>query len=323
MSCSVTPWASIERGVRASYTHGMRLSRFLLSLAVFSGVPAGAQQSSEPKSLMYTTVHLDGDFGGEVFAAQTRYIRGRNERFEGRVQRGDSCGPLHAYISNHDLKYRFDLDFATKTYVAVPIDDRGQPVTHPGPVASEPSGRTQRIQVQTIDTGKRRTMFGYAARRVIIRQTTVINPPGDSSEQTLETVGWYIDLALEPRPSSQRCVSYVGYGGSMRKADDGTDILQIDDVRVTCEGPVESGFPLARKTAHDYERVIEISERPLDPALFLPPWDFKRVQELPPSIYAPPELKAVQHLAPEPLDYRYPFSLRVRLHWLMLRDWLL
>src|SRR5450759_4155367 len=63
MSCSVTPWASIERGARASYTHGMRLSRFLLSLAVFSGVPAGAQQSSEPKSLMYTTVHLDGDFG--------------------------------------------------------------------------------------------------------------------------------------------------------------------------------------------------------------------------------------------------------------------
>ena len=66
-----------------------------------------------------------------------------------------------------------------------------------------------------------------------------------------------------------------------------------------------------------------MSERPLDPALFLPPRDFKRVPELPPSIYAPPELKAVTEWPSERLDYHYPFSLRVRLHWLMLTDWLL
>jgi hypothetical protein len=67
-----------------------------------------------------------------------------------------------------------------------------------------------------------------------------------------------------------------------------------------------------------YERnkgASSISERPLDHALFLPPRDFERVQELPPSIFAPPELKAGQQLASEPLDYHYPLSVRVRLHW--------
>jgi hypothetical protein len=148
--------------------------------------------------------------------------------------------------------------------------------------------------VETVDTGKRRKMFGYMARKVITRQTTTINPPGDSSQMTMETDGWYIDLPAWLR-SPHAGVQYVGYGGN-----EGQD----DDLRVTHDGPNETGLPIALKRGPDYERVIEMSEHALDPALFRPPADFKRVSQLP----------------SEPLDYQYPFATRLQLHWLMLMD---
>jgi len=286
----------------------MRLSGFLLCLAVCAGVPAGAQQSSEP-SLTYKYVRLVGGFGGNIHQSGTSYMRGVNMRQETRWHRAThGFGSVHASIWNRDLHYRFELDLAAKAYTVTQVDERGLPFDRPHIDAKwKPSGRTYRVHIETIDTGERRTMFGYTARRVIIRKTTVTNPPGDSSEWTTETDSWYIDrpLALRQAPA----VTSTSYGGASMP------IYEEDDVRVTSEGPKENGWPLARRTrarygtrpfgAYLYERIIEISERPVDPALFLPPPDFKRVSQLP----------AAQ------TDYQYPFSLRVRLNWLMLTDY--
>ena len=120
--------------------HG--LSRCFLCLTVFAGVPAGAQQSSEQKSLIYTTARLYGGFGGKVVAAQTWYIRGRNQRFESRESREIASAQYTPSFPRCDLKYRFVLDLAAKTYVAWPLDDKGCPVPRPTRVASEPPDRT-------------------------------------------------------------------------------------------------------------------------------------------------------------------------------------
>jgi hypothetical protein len=255
----------------------MRFHHSLLGIALLSGLAAHAQQPAEP-SFKYTTVRLYGGFGGYVWGGHTRYFQGRNTRMEFREGSNDRFGPVHLDISNRDLHYRFQLDLAAKVYTATRIDDRGLPVDPPPTfVEWKPSGRTVHIHVETVDTGKRRKMFGYTARRVITRQTTTINPPGDSSQISMETDGWYIDPPAwlrSPHPS----VQYVGYGGNEG---------QEDDLRVTHDGPNETGLPIALKRGPDYERVIEMSEHALDPALFRPPADFKRVSQLP----------------PEPLDY--------------------
>lgn len=81
----------------------------------------------------------------------------------------------------------------------------------------KPSGRTIHIHVETVDTGKRRKMFGYMARKASrwegLPLWTTINPPGDSSQMSMETDGWYIDppsWLWSPHAG----VQYVGYGGA-------------------------------------------------------------------------------------------------------------
>ncbi|MGO4881532.1 MAG: hypothetical protein ACLP59_12000 [Bryobacteraceae bacterium] len=268
----------------------MRLGQSLLGIALLTGFAAQAQQSPAP-SFKYTSAGLYGGFGGYVTPGFTNYFQGRNKRSE-------FHGSAYADITNYDLHYRFDLDMAAKVYTATRIDDSGLPV-YPPPARVEgkpwkPSGRTVHIHVQTVDTGERRKMFGYTARRVITRWTTTISPPGDAKRTTTETDGWYIDPPAwiqSPQPRAQTVV-YGSIEGPR------------DDLQVTREGPVETGLPIARRTGPDYQRAIEISERPLDPALFRPPADFKRVTELP-------------H---EPTDVQYPFSLRLQMHWLLLTD---
>jgi len=286
---------------------------------VFAAVPAGAQQSSEP-SLKYKIVELNGGFGGLVSHSQTVYIGGVNERQEMPWPGRDGSESPHATIWNRDLHRKFELDLAAKVYTVTKVDENGLPLDRPHTHAKwEPSGRTQRIHIETIDTGKRRTMFGYTARRVITRETSVTNPPGDSSERIFETDGWYIDPPLWPRLAPAVHGISARDADTMRKSDDGNWIWQKDDVRVTYQGPRETGLPLALRARsqsgqkstgfYHYERVIDVSERPVDPALFLPPPDFKRLQPTGPPV-------AVVRGA-----YQYPFSLRVRLNWLILADY--
>ncbi|PYT36262.1 MAG: hypothetical protein DMG58_00100 [Acidobacteria bacterium] len=155
-------------------------------------------------------------------------------------------------------------------------------------------------------------MFGSTARRVITKNTS-----RRDSELTSESEsdGWYIDapvawLNLDPPPEQGAfCVFHalVGSGGNKR-----------DDFRFNQNGERETGFPLlVASTNRSYFRdhdgvmrshesshrdeVTEFSEAALDPAVFIPPRDFKRVMQLPCGV-------------------RYPLSSRLRFRWEMLKD---
>jgi hypothetical protein len=268
----------------------MRLRHAIPALALLSGLAAHAQQAPAP-SLKYTTVTYYGDvLTGYVMSSRTQYILGRNTRMESRDGSGKQFGPLRATIWNDEQRILYQLDLAAKVYTATP------PGGHKMiPVDWKPSGRTHTIHIETVDTGERRYMFGYTARRVKTRRTDTVSPPRDYPEMHSETDGWYIDSRAwrqlyKPHPG----VVYAGTEGEQ------------DEIRVTCQGARETGFPIVDKTARTYERVIEFSEDRLDPALFLPPADFKLAPELPAA----------------PLDYQYPWSLGVRLRWFLVMDWL-
>jgi hypothetical protein len=152
-------------------------------------------------------------------------------------------------------------------------------------------------------------MFGYTARHVIIRTSHRVSPEDETASSDVESDGWYIDppaawLGLHPPTSGHVICRFTS-----------TDL--IDTPVFTDVGPRENGFPLlVTKTHHSRDRdaegnirthsseyrdeVTEFSEEALDPDLFVPPRDFRRVSRLPgePAI---------------------PFSVRLRIGWQNLK----
>ena len=260
----------------------------------------------EPRSLKYTQITSSGGLFGGTLWCRTEYILGRHSRSESRNGVGDRYGPLRAVIRNGDLHCIFHLDLEAKVYTATQVDDRGVPVdARPEQVERKPSGRTRHYHIETVDTGERREMFGRTARHVNTRTTLTMEPPGDSPVTESEIDGWYIDppaawLRLYPKRGG---FAYLAYGPHQRAG-----VWEQDEVKCTTAGPRETGFQivLTDKRGSRHEKVIELSEDALDPALFQPPADFKRVARLPSGAY----------------EYRYPWETRVRLRWLMLMDWL-
>lgn len=249
-------------------------------------------------SLKFRTDCLHGDMP----ASRTEYILGPNTRLESRSCSGHSetvpptnmryeYGPLRAYIHNRDLHYAFEVDFETGVFTARPTNDHGS-LTWTKPRQIEPparSGLTVHSHTETLHTGERRTMFGYTARRVITKNAWRREEQANESESD----GWYIDappawLHLHP-PAPKDAF------GVFLRVDSGAN--KRDDFSFTRIGERETGFPVLvtqvdRSYFHDRDGVIrshesssrnevtELSEATLDPAVFIPPRDFKRVTQL-------------------------------------------
>ena len=271
-------------------------------------------------SLKFRTYSLFGDMP----TSRTEYIFGRNTRSENRSCSGHSetvpptnvkyeYGSLRAYIQNRDLQYGFEVDLDTGVYTAWRANDDGSPTwIVPRRIGrGERSGSTVHSHSETVHTGDRRTVFGYTARRVITKNTSRRDL---ELENESESDGWYIDapagwLYLHPpvQPGAFLVFRHVGSGANKR-----------DDFTFTQKGERETGFPvLVARVDRSYFRdrdgvmrshegssrneVIELSEATLDPAVFIPPRDFKRVMQLAGGM-------------------RYPLSNRLRSRWEMVKD---
>jgi len=270
-------------------------------------------------SLRYVSCNEEARF------SRTEYICGRNSRSEyrngpfpvgGDPKRPETVqlefGPRRALIQNRDLGYQFNIDLESRVYTAFEQHEYPRPGTTsfmPKVEPLQPSGRTVHVRTETIDTGERKEMFGYTARRVIIRTTYRYSPDDDAGSRDSEADGWYIDppaawLALHP-PIRGHAIFQAAVGGR-------TDTPVFTDV-----GPRETGFPLlvtrTRRsnfkdaagnirihTSEDRDEVIEFSEAPLPADLFVPPHEFRRVRRLPDEA---------------PMS----FALRIRLGWRNLK----
>ncbi len=243
--------------------------------------------------LKFTTVD---QFGG-MRTSNTNYIRGCNLRNESLNCSGRSdphqpstviweYGPLRAYIKNRELGRDFIMDLDARIYTAHRVNKvrRG--------LKLKKSGFVTQIESETIDTGERREMFGYMARHMISRQTTTPDPASGQEPHESEIDGWYIDppaawMKLHPAKPGARCFVSAHVRGR-----------GVNELKVSHTGPNETGFPLTttcisrsgfrdsdgslreHQSMHRSE-VTEFSEADLDPALFLPPRDFRRVLQLP------------------------------------------
>ena len=137
---------------------------------------APAPPPAPPSDVRFKSTYTNGDQKTE----STTFIRDDRERYE----LGDTT-----LIKQHDQKRVVQINRASNTYLVTPDSAPAADAA----AMPKPSGVVM-VTVAIVDTGERKTAFGYDARRVrtlIDRQPQ----PGacDQSRMRIETDAWYID----------------------------------------------------------------------------------------------------------------------------------
>ncbi|HYE13458.1 MAG TPA: hypothetical protein VD968_03340, partial [Pyrinomonadaceae bacterium] len=216
-------------------------------------------------------------FGGQPGAETTVYIKGKR-------QRSETAGQM-ATVMQCDLRRTVQLNGTTKTYMVSPFDDGSaeQPQTAPPAGAREPSRRGGIVTttMTMTDTGERKTMFGYTARRIKTSMVTESSPDAcDKQKSRMESDGWYIDLAVE-----FDCYDKAATAGYSYQRPGGCR----DEHRFKRVGAARMGYPVqvtttmydesGRATSSFTQEVLEISKAALDAALFDVPADYRLVKD--------------------------------------------
>jgi len=234
---------------------------------------------------------------GGLTDIRTEYVAGDRFRNEWQTQMGDRPGTAMASIILRGERDKiFVLDLQAHEYLTYETDSRGMaPGSHARPAAQ--SGGTLQIDIEYVDTGERKEMFGHTARHIITREKRGASPGACSRDSYSETDGWYIDQALMPQWRQPKknafgvvVASVVSFGTDGKCAD------KMDKIEVHRTG-VEPGFPVKLNTTLKSEaprrdgssrplesswgsEVVELKEGPLDPALFEVPGDYHKVDSL-------------------------------------------
>jgi hypothetical protein len=237
------------------------------------------------KDLKITTRHSSGSSSFDV----TEYLSGENSRTEMQRFSGNVQGHHRALIRKKeaDKIQVYDLDLDAHEYVSYQTDLRGiRP--NAKPIHVTPSGKTLIVNIETIDTGERKEMFGHMARHMITKETRISGPENCYNGSSSEMDGWYIDSdVLPPQKRPKAGVATLLVGG-VRKP------RCSDKIEVHRTGP-RPGFPLKVKTTFLQEpalpgkisdhsvsetEVVAFVEAPLPPELFEVPSGFKKVDRI-------------------------------------------
>ncbi len=207
----------------------------------------------------------------------TTYIKGKR-------QRTDSMGGVMVNITQCDLRRAIQLNPKAKTFM---VNEFGevQPTTGKPPMANAnvpvtPGGRVV-MTINIKDTGERKQMFGYQARRLIITMSTQSSPDACSKTNTrMETDGWYIDFDSNfdcDRSYEQQAYNPQSSGGCR------------DRFETKQTGTGKRGYPVYEKmtmfdesgkeTMTMVTEVVELSKATLDASLFEVPEGYREVTD--------------------------------------------
>ena len=222
--------------------------------------------------------------GGQV-SEQTTYIKGKRQRIE--------SNETTVMITQCDLRRQLQIGVPTKTYVVTPFDQKPDDAAVAGakaagqqtPASAAAVVRRGGIVTSTFtstDTGERRKMFGYTARR--IKTSIVTESSADAcnvNRSRMETDGWYIDALFALNCDTQGASAYAAAAraGGCR-----------DEYRTKQIGTAKTGYPvMVTTTLFDEngnesftfsQEVVEIANAVLDSALFDAPADYRQVSDV-------------------------------------------
>lgn len=271
-----------------------------LSTIIFiSLVLSSAARASDLKIVTTTRIQANGHA-----TSVTRYIQGQRSRTEWRNESGGptkpgepvtyTYGPPRASIFQCDVYRALDLNLQDHEYALHELDEQGRPKgVKPIPISTKASGGTLTINVETIDTGERKEIFGRTARHIIRREQRIASPGACGHSGESESDGWYTDLeerngcVATPKARAGVATFALLTSGS----------VCMDKIGVHATGTAAMSFPLkltttsrdaivlpdgtSKEITSTFEsEVTELSEEPLDPALFELPAGFTQVTTL-------------------------------------------
>jgi hypothetical protein len=207
---------------------------------------------------------------GEQTFESVEYVRGSRQRTEMSMAGG------YKTIMQCDLKRYVQINDQTRTYMVQPFGggearEEAQTAAAEDPAAQ---GAARRGGVVTVvntltDTGERKEMFGYTARR--LKGSTEYQSSPDACQKggrRMETDGWYIDLKY-----GVDCPAAYKGGEQAMSRRQGCH----DEIRSKQVGTAKAGYPVLVTTKMYNEdgtfntttrEVLELSRSPLDPSLF-------------------------------------------------------
>lgn len=208
------------------------------------------------------------------------YIKGKRSRTE-------MAGGQMISIQQCDLRRDLQLMPQARAYTVRPYDAPApaHDASAAQPTAAQPAGVTKggvvTSTVTTRDTGERRQMFGYTARRVITTIEIKSSPDScDPTDSRMETDGWYIDAAFALDCDAGRAGAY-----QMPRQRSGCQ----DRYETKTVGAAKRGYPVwekmtgfdkdGRETFSMVNEVVELSQATLDASLFDAPADYREVKD--------------------------------------------
>jgi hypothetical protein len=240
-----------------------------------------------------TAEHQGADVTTEII-----YLKGARQRREQTIEgpHASAAGQRYGWIEIAlcDERRMLVLNPAVKTYAYRPIQDpaaliaslRSAGGVTPPPVVMT-LGPPVTITVDAVDTGERRRYDKYVARRVVTTRTVEPKPGANLRASVQRTDGWYIDA---PPAGCIDWESSVTSHLSLSKTPP-------DRVQFKQRGNARRGYPIAetnRMSTSTYDgqqeivrtiELVEISEAPLDDALFTPPADYRAALTRPDGSY--------------------------------------
>lgn len=240
----------------------------------------------------------------------TEYYSGENLRSEMQYASGEIKGHHRAVIRQQEADgiQVYDLDLDAHEFISYRTDAHGV-ARNVKPIAVKPSGKTFLINIDTVDTGERKEIFGQVARHLVTREKRIGGPDNcyaGNSESEMD--GWYIDFDFLPQWRVPQKGSFTTLAVSVRRP--GEDRCS-DKIEVHRNGP-NPGFPLKLKTTTTSElsgpdgtaktytnvsemEVIEFSRAPLNAELFQVPADFRKVDRIVDPTQQPLRLQAMTY----------------------------
>ena len=241
------------------------------ALFVLMGLVMVANAQTANKTTNDVKIRQTMSAGGGNRMETVLYIKGQRMRSESAGNVGFTT------ILQCDLKRTLTINEKTKTYLITPTDGMN-PATSAAdggagsaPVAQNQPQRGGVVNVtNTItDTGERREMFGFTARRIKTSLEKKASPDACDKDQKVETDGWYIDFQYSfDCPGQQQ-----KYQPTPVRPQPGCK----DEIRTKTIGSAKLGFPLIvtttvyqpdGRTTSMTQEVLELSREPLSAALF-------------------------------------------------------
>jgi hypothetical protein len=263
-----------------------RRSALLLPIALVVTPVILAQTLSGPAFVVPTfadlTIKKRHSFGSASSRGTTEvlYLKGARERREVLPEQPEHTGPGHATITQCDQQRSVQLNPEAKLYSVSVLNDWSQQFERRRPLPEE-QGADVTTTFDAVDTGERRRVGRYMARRVRTTVTVEPSPGANTPASTKETDGWYIDLpglgCSDAETTAYLIVSEVVGPGGLR-----------DRHHYKTKGVARRGYAIEETnrftqtggTNFDRVELIELSEHPLDMSLFDIPRDYRRALPL-------------------------------------------